>query len=224
MAKRIYDNSGRTAEAENTRSQLIAAARKILSERSNRTPFSMDAVAKKAGVARATVYLQFESRGSLLESVFDTVANEGGLGALPEAFTEPDPMEALKKFTSIFVRFWIVQREVWPRLSRELADDEAVTRLTARSERRRRGIAVIVGRLAQKLTLHRADDLIDALHGMTSYEFIGQLIATERSEAEVEALMLDLVEAVIRSLSFAKSKPLRNNEDSSVLANPRRKR
>ena len=86
MARRIYDNSGRKAEAENTRSQLIAAARKILSERSNRTPFSMDAVAKKAGVARATVYLQFENRGSLLEAVFDTIANEGGLGVLPEAF------------------------------------------------------------------------------------------------------------------------------------------
>ncbi|SDO46984.1 TetR/AcrR family transcriptional regulator [Afipia sp. GAS231] len=224
MAKRIYDNSGRKAEAENTRSQLIAAARKILSERGHRTPFSMDAVAKKAGVARATVYLQFESRGSLLEAVFDTIANEGGLGVLPEAFTEPDPVEALKKFTSVFVRFWIAQREVWPRLSRELADDEAGARLTARSERRRRGITVIVGRLAQKLTLDRADDLIDALHGMTSYEFIGQLIATERSEAEVEALMLELVEAVIRSLCFAKSKPLRNDEDSPVLANPRRKK
>jgi hypothetical protein len=37
-------------------------------------------------------------------------------------------------------------------------------------------------------------------------------------------LMLDLVEAVIRSLCFAKSKSLRNNEDSSVLANPRRTR
>jgi hypothetical protein len=36
--------------------------------------------------------------------------------------------------------------------------------------------------------------------------------------------MLELVEAVIRSLCFAKSKPLRNDEDSSVLASPRRKR
>jgi AcrR family transcriptional regulator len=223
MAKRIYDNSGRKAEAENTRFQLIAAARKILEERGGRTPLSMDAVAKKAGVARATVYLQFENRGSLLEAVFDTIANEGGLGVLPEAFTEPDPMEALKKFTSIFVRFWIAQRGVWPRLSHEVADDEGAARLTARSERRRRGIAVIVGRLAQKLTLHRADDLIDALHGMTSYEFIGQLIATERSEAEVEALMLELVEAVIRSLCFAKPEQLRNNEDSPVLANPRKR-
>jgi AcrR family transcriptional regulator len=224
MAKRIYDNSGRKAEAENTRSQLIAAARKILGERGNRTPLSMDAVAKKAGVARATVYLQFENRGSLLEAVFDTIANEGGLGVLPEAFTEPDPMEALRKFTSVFVRFWIAQRGVWPRLSRELADDEAAARLTARSERRRRGIAIIVGRLAQKLTLHRADDLIDALHGMTSYEFVGQLIATERSAAEVEALMLELVDAVIRSLCFAESKPLRNYQASSVLAVPPRKR
>lgn len=223
MAKRIYDNSGRKAEAENTRAQLIAAARNILGERGGRTPLSMDAVAKKAGVARATVYLQFENRGSLLEAVFDTIANEGGLGVLPEAFTEPDPMEALKKFTSIFVRFWIAQRGIWARLSRELADDETAARLTARSERRRRGIAVIVGRLAQKLTLQRPDDLIDALYGMTSYEFVGQLIATERSEAEVEALMLELVEAVVRSLCSAKPGPLRNNEDPLVLANPRRR-
>lgn len=223
MAKRIYDNSGRKAEAENTRAQLIAAARKILGERGGRTPLSMDAVAKKAGVARATVYLQFENRVSLLEAVFDTIASEGGLGVLPEAFTEPDPMEALKKFTSVFVRFWIAQKGVWARLSRELADDEAAARLTARSERRRRGIAVIVGRLAQKTTLHRPDDLIDALYGMTSYEFIGQFIATERSEAEVEALMLELVEAVVRSLCSAKPRPLRNNEAPLVLANPRRR-
>ena len=82
MRTRPYVSSAAAAEK---RERVIDAASRLLREEANIAAFSLDAVAKAAGITRLTVYHQFGSRRGLLEAVFDKRARQGGLGRIPDA-------------------------------------------------------------------------------------------------------------------------------------------
>ena len=85
MPTRPYTSSIRTAAAAEKRERVIAAAARSLREDASIAGFSLDAVAKAAGVTRLTVYHQFGSRRGLLEAVFDDIARRGGLNEIAGA-------------------------------------------------------------------------------------------------------------------------------------------
>ena len=74
MATRSYVSSIRAAAAAGRRNQVMDAAARLLREQTNFAAFSLDSVAKAAGVTRLTVYNQFGSRRGLLEVLFDDLA------------------------------------------------------------------------------------------------------------------------------------------------------
>src|SRR5215831_12357742 len=76
VSPRLYRSSRRTVTAERTRARLLKAASAMLAAPDG---ISLDAVARRAGVTRLTVYNQFGSRRALLEAVFDDMAERGGL-------------------------------------------------------------------------------------------------------------------------------------------------
>src|SRR5713101_2771674 len=86
----IAQASDRAAAAEN-RERVIKAAARSLREDASIASFSLDAVAKAAGVTRLTVYHQFGSRRGLFEAVFDEIARQGGLAEIPDAMAMSDP-------------------------------------------------------------------------------------------------------------------------------------
>jgi AcrR family transcriptional regulator len=96
MPKRHYVSSVRAAAAEK-RDRIIEAATTLLRENTSIAVFSLDAVAKAAGVTRLTVYHQFGSRRGLLEAVFDEIARQGGLARIEEAMAMPDPRIGLDR-------------------------------------------------------------------------------------------------------------------------------
>ena len=69
MRRRTYVSSVRTAAAAESRDRVIGAAAKCLREDAGLASFSLETVAKAAGVTRLTVYNQFGSRRALLEAV-----------------------------------------------------------------------------------------------------------------------------------------------------------
>src|SRR6266511_1393725 len=69
MKKRAYVSSVRSAAAAEKRDRVIEAAAKLLREDASIARFSLDTVARAAGVTRLTVYNQFGSRGRLLEAM-----------------------------------------------------------------------------------------------------------------------------------------------------------
>lgn len=80
----------RRRDAEANRARLIAAAREVFATAGFDVP--LDAIARRAGVGRATLYRNFPDRAALAAAIFD--ANLGALEALareqrgrPEAFT-----------------------------------------------------------------------------------------------------------------------------------------
>src|SRR2546422_10506297 len=102
MKKRAYVSSVRSEAAAEKRDRVIEAAAKLLREDASIARFSLDTVAKAAGVTRLTVYNQFGSRRGLLEAVFDDIARHGGLHRLGDRMGKPDPRAAVDRVGGAF--------------------------------------------------------------------------------------------------------------------------
>jgi AcrR family transcriptional regulator len=177
--KRRYASPARAAAAEQTRAKVVETAARMLAEQSNIAGFSLEAVAKAAGVTRLTVYNQFGSRRGLLEAVFDDVASQAGVMArMAAAMQTPDPREALAGLIGVFCVMW---REVRPfaRLHDAAASDtELAEAVGARNERRRHAITVLLGRMGKG----EDRDLIDVIFTLTSYRAFEALQAGRSGE------------------------------------------
>src|SRR5882757_9170213 len=164
MPTRAYVSSVRTAAAAAKRDRVIEAAARLLREDASIATFSLDAVAKAAGLTRLTVYHQFGSRRGLLEAVFDEIARQGGLTEIADAMALPDPHAALDRLVEIFCAFWNRDPAVG-RLHEAMATDpEFAQALIGRNERRRKTVNVLVERIAEKKVSSRArQDTVDMI-------------------------------------------------------------
>jgi len=189
MSTRPYTSSVRTAAAAAKRDRVIEAAARSLREDASIAAFSLDAVAKAAGVTRLTVYHQFGSRRGLLEAVFDEIARQGGLTEIPNAIAMSDPRAALDRLVEIFCAFWNRDAAVG-RLHEAMATDpEFAQALIGRNERRRKTVNVLVGRIAGKTASPQArQDAVDLIFALTSFAMFAMLRA-DRSVDDVCALV-----------------------------------
>src|SRR5437879_7255114 len=164
MPTRRYTSSIRTAAAAEKRERVIEAAARSLREDASIASFSLDTVAKAAGVTRLTVYHQFGSRRGLLEAVFDGIAQQGGLTEIADAMAMPDPCASLDRLVEIFCAFWNRDRAVG-RLHEAMATDpEFAQALVERNERRRKVFNALIGRVAAKTASSRArQDAVDMI-------------------------------------------------------------
>jgi AcrR family transcriptional regulator len=193
---RPYSSTVRAAAADVTRARIVAAARALLSAGRGGAAFSLEAVARRAGVTRLTVYHQFESKRGLLEAIFDDTARRGGLHEIPRLFEEPDVHKALALFVTIFCRFWARHVRMFPkfaavaRLDAEIGDS-----LHKRVERRRQVLTTLLERAPVSLDRQQ---LIDVLFAVTSFETWEALSVHGRSAATVESIMQWLVADVLK--------------------------
>ena len=201
MSPRPYRLGQRQAALEQTRSRIIAAARELLVASEGFSGFSMDAVARQADVARMTVYHQFGSKVGLLEALSDSLAVHGGMEQLANAFRLPEPLAALDEYIAVFARFWNADRLVTRRLRALAALDADFEQVVhARDERRRQGLSVLVGRIAEKYgrpTSESLDETINVLYTLLSFETFDTLAGPTSSIEEVTPIVCRLVHAVL---------------------------
>src|SRR5215472_14865361 len=201
MSPRPYRSSRRRVAAKRTRARLLKAARAMLAAPDG---ISLDAVAKKAGVTRLTVYNQFGSRRALLEAVFDDMAARGGLHRIPGIMAGSDPQAGLLRIISIFCDFWSFgSNALGPLHAAGASNPEFGASMHERNERRRRLLLVLVRRMAadRKLRPRARDDLIDVLFALTSFPFFSQLTARGRStQAACDLIQGLATDAVQRAL------------------------
>jgi AcrR family transcriptional regulator len=200
MSPRPYRLGRRREAAEQTRARVLAAARELLAAGGGFTGFTIDAVARQAGVARMTVYYQFRSK-RLLEVLCDFLAVRGGIEAMPGAFQQPDPLDGLDGLIAIFGRFWDSDRVVIRRLQGLAALDPDIEQVVrARGERRRHALRVLVGRLQEgrgRPAPEMFDDIIDMLFTLTSFETFDTLAGTARRPVDVTPVVCRLARAVL---------------------------
>ncbi|MGH7563908.1 MAG: TetR/AcrR family transcriptional regulator [Gemmatimonadota bacterium] len=200
MSPRPYRLGKRKEAVEETRERILAAARKLL-KGDGYAEFTVDTVAREADVSRATVYYQFGSKSGLLEALFDDLAVRGRMTDLAGAFREADPLAGLDRFIEIVVRFYASDRVLLRRL-RGLAamDPDFASGIRGRDERRRKGLTVLLGRIAERHGRPREDDLeraLDVLHTLTSFETFDNLSGRGRKAAEVGELVAGLAQAAL---------------------------
>lgn len=213
MSPRRYRMDQRQEAADQTRASILAAARTLLGAPEGIGGFTIDAVAREAGVARMTVYYQFGSRVGLLEALSDDFAARGHMERLATAFQQPDPLEALDRYVATFAHFWETDRLPMRRL-RALAalDPDFAAVIQARDERRRTGVGVLVARLraaegspsADANEASEADEaLIQTLFTLLSFETFDTLAGPDHSLEDVAPLAQKLARAAVRSLGEA---------------------
>lgn len=198
MAKRQYFSPARSAAAEETRQRALAAASATLAD-GDISQFSLDLVARRAGVTRLTLYNQFGSRRGLLEAVFDERARLGGLGRLASAMTIADGRVALDQIVAIFCDFWDSDPSLGELHAATSLDAEFGRALAERNERRRKLFAVLVERSAGEASTSRQRDVVDLLFVLTSQPTYASL-RKGRSKRAVCDLIREACDAALERL------------------------
>jgi AcrR family transcriptional regulator len=205
MSPRPYRMGRRTAAVERTRRRVLRAARDLLAARGGADRpdrFSIDAVARRAGVARMTVYHQFGSRRGLLEALFDSFAESGRLPErLATAFQRPDPRDTLAGVIAAFAQFWEAGRAGIRRVrALGVLDPELGTAIDARNQRRREVARAVVSRLTKAYgrpappARAQGEEL---LYTITSFETFDTLAGPKGSLAKVVPAIVELARAAL---------------------------
>lgn len=201
---RPYKLGRRQVVADETRTRIVRAARKLLATKKGVAAFTMDAVAREAKVSRMTLYHQFGSKPAILTALFDVLATEGGIAsALPNAFQQSDPLAAIDDFVAAFGRFWSSDRVIYRRMEAlATIDPEVEPTLRARQVWRRKGLARLVQRLAKgrtDMTPGRVARTVDVLFVLTAFATFDMLAGSERMPADVIPIVQDLVHRALGS-------------------------
>src|SRR5205807_7090105 len=104
-ATRAYRARRRSTRSEETRRRIMAAVRELLAEGAFHES-TVEQVAERAGIARATLYQHFRSRLDLVDAICDTFDENPALLAVRRSVELPDPEAALAETIANCVRFW----------------------------------------------------------------------------------------------------------------------
>ncbi len=167
--KPIFRSKQHSEVGAETRARILAAARNLIAAPEGFNQFSIDAVARNAGVARMTVYYQFGSRRGLFEALFDSLAEGAGFGTLGGFGAEMSGEDILEAFVHFFCNFWSSERLVLRRI-RGLAtlDPELTEAIAERDDRRHMGVTMLVKRLRPEAP--DSESAVAAILAATSFE------------------------------------------------------
>ena len=149
MTPRPYDAPERRRAADAGRERILAAARELLNL-DDLGSLSLDAVARRAGVTRMTVYNQFGSKGGLLGELFDTLIERDAFSKMPAVFQEPDVGAAFDQLIAILGRFYTDNQALMARMAAAAgADPDLDEVIRTKNLRRRRAVETLVQRMAE---------------------------------------------------------------------------
>jgi AcrR family transcriptional regulator len=123
----------RAASTAATRRAVIDAARDLLADGSW-SAFTLDAVAARAGVTRATVYNQVTSKAGLLDAVLTDLAERAGMDRLLTTTRSMTATQARTFVVEQTCRFWHAERAVLRPLFGLAAIDADIAANLARRE------------------------------------------------------------------------------------------
>src|SRR3954447_18265292 len=135
-ASRVYRRAESTAR-DRTRGRIMDAVRELLAEGAFHEA-TVEEVAERAGVSRATLYQHFGSRAGLADAICDTLADNPALQAVRRAVDLDDPTAALDEFMAQVARFQASEEAVHRHLYGLAVIDSAAADFVERQSRDRR--------------------------------------------------------------------------------------
>src|SRR4051794_13108564 len=185
---RSRSRANRPTRTVATRDRIISAVRELLEEGAFHES-TVEQVADRAGVARATVYQHFGSRLGLVDAMCETFDANPALLRLRETVELPDASAALEETIANTVRFWSSEDRVLRELYGVVAIDPAAQDLVDRQRSDRRGeLTRLVANLAASGPLRPGMDekrALELLLVLTSYESYRELTAAGLSDRKV---------------------------------------
>lgn len=202
MSPRRYRMGQRNTATERTRTQILAGARELLANPRGFAELSMDAVARKSGVARMTVYYQFGSKAGLLEALYEHLVTRYEAGQLVDALRKADSLAALLEFIDVFVSGWGSDRVVIRRVHALAALDPALTQCVQnRNARRRHELEAILKRVRGQYGhpgFSKFSQALEIVYMLTSFETFDQLAgATHKPSGVGDAIKRLALAAVV---------------------------
>jgi AcrR family transcriptional regulator len=165
VSPRAYRLGARAAAVSGTRDRVVAAARQLFAEAGFHR-VSLDEIARRADVARATVYHQFGSKLGVLDAVVADFERRAGLAALAELI-ETGPVQTLvRDVVTAGCRYWATD----PALARSIVafavtDPQASELLAGHDSGRLR----LLTRMVERLAVPDPARALDALWLLTSF-------------------------------------------------------
>jgi len=192
MSSRAYRTRGRSKRSAETREKIKTAVRELLAEGVFHES-TVEEVADRAGVARATLYQHFRSRLELVDAICETFDENPALLRLREIVDDPDPDAALAGTIAHAMQFWSSEDPVLRHLYGVVSIDPAAHDLVERQRHDRRSE---LERLARNLarggrlrtTERRALALLLVL---TSYETFRELREAGLTDRQLGATLHD---------------------------------
>ena len=131
--------------------------------------FSLDTIAKSAGVTRLTIYNQFGSRAGLLEAVLDDIGDRSDLNRLPDKINALDPMDGLDLLVAEMCSFWSSDPAIGRLQDAKALDLEFAQAVHSREKRRLILISSLLGRLHPGQRGVQRRDSADLIFSLTNY-------------------------------------------------------
>ena len=178
MGNRAYRLGRRQEGIDETRARVIEASHVLFAE----TGFhqaTVEGVAKRAGVSRATVYHQFGSKSGLLDAVISE-AMAGGIGSRMRRMREhADAAKALRLYVPDVCRFWASEYDLFRHLfAAAEIDPEASAHVEVYEGRRREMVTWLAkrlddqGHLREGVTQRQAADTVWMLTSFRSFDHL----------------------------------------------------
>jgi AcrR family transcriptional regulator len=196
VSPRAYRLGARTAAVADTRARVVAAARAMFADGGFHRA-SLDVIARRADVARATVYHQFGSKLGLLAAVVEDYEQRAGLAVLAELVDTAPPADLVRAVVTAGCDYWATD----PALARAIiafavADAGAGDMLAGHDAGRLGLLTRLVDRLAGAGLLSgppaRALDALWLLTSFTAYDELAR--GRDLPTAAVAELLGDLAE------------------------------
>ena len=187
---RPYRAHSRSPRPARTRSKITEAVRELLAE-GRFHESTVEEVADRAGVARATVYQHFGSRLDLVDAICETFDANPALLELRQFVELPDADEALARTIANTVRFWSSEDAILSQLYGVAAIDPAARDLVDRQRADRRGEMERLVRNLRRAGRLRVGErrALTLLLVLTSYETFRELRASNLSDRQTVAFL-----------------------------------
>ena len=180
------------------RDRILAAARDVLNLDDLKS-FSLEAVARRAGITRMTVYNQFGSKAGLLSELFDLLIERDAFSKAPMVFAQKDLGAAFDLFVEILGRFYTDNRPLMARLSAVAGlDPDLDDAMRSRNLRRRHAVETLMRRFGGTFEpAVAASELVNTLDVLLNFNTFNAIAGPNRTPADVVPHIQRMIRGVL---------------------------